>query len=101
MPETMTWITYHKTYHSAPVVNTSMSSFIFQKDTVLRGFLFNWEEKKKSVEEGDATITAQADEQGRAEVITSAKPYYQIDSMLPGAKCIYCAQSQFDTHTTL
>jgi hypothetical protein len=43
-PENMTWLTYHKTYHAKPPSNTSMSTFIFQKDTVLRGFLFNYVE---------------------------------------------------------
>lgn len=63
--------------------------------------MFNWEEKRKSVEEGDCVIIAQTDEEGRAEAITTAKPLYQIDSMIPGAKCYYCAQSLFDQHTTL
>lgn len=43
-PENMNWLTFHKSYHAKPPNNTSMSTFIFQKDTVLRGFLFNFAE---------------------------------------------------------
>ena len=43
----MTYLTYYKSYHAKPPNNTSMSTFIFHKDTVLRGFLFQYIEQKK------------------------------------------------------
>lgn len=76
-----------------------MSTFIFQKDTVLRGFLFNFAEQRSLIEQGDATILAQPNEQARIEAITSAKPIYQIDTIKPGAKVRYCAQSLWQNTT--
>ena len=49
-PKAMTWITFHKTSHSSPNGNSSMSTFVFQEDHVLRGFLFNWIEQKNNHE---------------------------------------------------
>lgn len=79
-------MTYHKSYHKEPAKNSAMSTFIHNKDTVLRGYLFCYAEQRNLVEQGDVTILAQKDEQGRVEAIKSAKPIYQIDTVKPGAK---------------
>lgn len=50
---------------------------------------------------------AQLNEQERVEAITSAKPYYSIESVLPGSKVRYCGQTLWqmttlnDLHVTL
>ena len=44
MPENMSFLTYHKTYHAKPPRNSSMSTFIFNKDIILRGYLFSYTE---------------------------------------------------------
>lgn len=61
MPEKMTYVTYHKTYHAKPPNNTSMSCFFFQKDIVLRGFMFNYEEQSHQIEVADTVEMAQKD----------------------------------------
>ena len=99
MPENMTWITQHKTYHAQPEKNTSMSTFIIQKDNVLRGFLFNYSEQNKLVEQADAVNLAQLDVDARIDAISSAKPIYQIEAALPGSKIRYCGQSLWGTTT--
>lgn len=96
----MTFLTFHKTYHSKPPNNSSMSTFVCNKDTVIRGYLFSYTEQYNLAEQGDATILAQSDVQARVEAITSAKPIYQIDTVKPGASLRYCAQSLW-AYTTL
>jgi len=44
VPENMTFLTYHKTYHSKPPRNSCMSTFVCNKDTVIRGYLFSYTE---------------------------------------------------------
>jgi len=77
-----------------------MSTFVCNKDTVIRGYLFSYTEQYNLAEQGDATILAQSDVQARVEAITSAKPIYQIDTVKPGASLRYCAQSLW-AYTTL
>lgn len=45
VPENMTFLTYHKTYHGRPPKNSSMSTFVCNKDTILRGYLFSFTEQ--------------------------------------------------------
>lgn len=62
IPENMTFLTFHKTYHARPPNNSSMSTFVCNKDTVIRGYLFSFTEQYNQAEQGDATILAQPDE---------------------------------------
>ena len=58
MPENMSFMTFHKSYHKKPARNSAMSTFIFNKDTVLRGYLFCYSEQRQLVEQSDVTIIA-------------------------------------------
>jgi len=58
--------------------------------------MFNWIEQRNSFEMGDAVMMAQLDEFSRVASIMSAKPYYQMESLLPSAKVQYCGQSLWD-----
>lgn len=61
--------------------------------------MFNWIEQKNNHELGDAVQMAQLDEFSRVASIMSAKPYYQIESLLPDAKVHYCGQSLWESLT--
>ena len=50
VPENMTFLVTHKTYHAKPPDNSSMSTFVCNKDTVIRGYLFCYAEQMNQIE---------------------------------------------------
>lgn len=87
LPEKMTCTVYHKFDFDVPPKDTVMAGYIFQKDNAFFGFQHWYGMNQMTSEVGDTVKIAPLDLEKRIAQTTSVKPFYQIDSFLPGSRC--------------